>query len=164
MVAENRKMIETSSAAKQFYPNDLEPYQSAYLHGGKAKEQWCIQQVSIDGEILQAMVDILNPFSSSTDPGGFHLSVFSSQEFCAELSLFWLFKKLELPCKAQEAWMRECRCSLRRPIRSRQNIRVDMKCKSFRVIGGMAYIHARFTVRDSGDGLFLLEQRGGFRC
>jgi hypothetical protein len=146
-----------------FDHDDLAPYQSAYLHGGRQQESWALNTVRILGDSLETSVDIINPYTSTTDEGGFHLSIFCAQEFCTELILFWTFKKLVLPGKTQEAWMRKCSCKVTRPIRSHLGINVAMTCKSFRMINGMAYAHALFTISDGTGGLFIVEQHGGFK-
>ena len=146
-----------------FGHEDLAPYQSAYLHGGRQQEHWELNAVRICGDSLETSVNIINPYISTTDEGGFHLSIFCAQEFCTELILFWVFKKLGLPGKAQEAWMRKCSCKITGPIRSHLGINVAMTCKRFRIINGMAYAHALFTISDATGGLFIVELHGGYR-
>ena len=153
----------TNEEKFSFNSSDLAPYQSEYLHGGRLAERWHTQRGHILGNALDATVDIINPYISQADEGGFHLSIFSAQEFCTELILFWMFKKLGLPSKAQEAWMSKCSCKIHRPIRSHQDINVAMVCNSFRMINGMAYARASFRISDEREGLFIVEQHGGFR-
>lgn len=156
------KAESNSEAPFTYHSEDLAPYQSGYLHGGRLQEGWTIDTVHIRGDSLEASVNISNPYISTTDQGGFHLSIFSAQEFCTELILFWTFKRLALPRKAQEAWMRKCSCKISKPIRSHLGIKVAMACKSFRIINGMAYAHALFQLSDLTGGLFIVEQQGGF--
>ena len=158
------KAESNSEALFTYNPEDLAPYQSGYLHGGRFQESWATDTVHIRGDSLKTSVNISNPYISTTDQGGFHLSIFSAQEFCTELILFWMFKKLALTRKAQEAWMRKCNCKISRPIRSHLGIEVVMTCKNFRVINGMAYAHALFKLSDATGGLFIVEQQGGFHA
>lgn len=142
---------------------ELSPFQSAYLHGGKAREIWSITQVTVQGDHARALVDIHNPFLSPTDQRTFHLSVYTAMEFCTEVILVYAYTTLALPLKAEEAWMKECQCRLIRPIRAYEGISVEMRASSFRFIQGTAYCHGVFRITDAMDGLFEIELKGFFR-
>lgn len=146
-----------------FSTADFSCYQSDYLHGGRQNESWIIEKGCILGDSLNAIIAIANPYLSQTDQDRFHLSIFPAQEFCSELLLYWMHKKLSLECKTQEAWMSKCSCNIRRAIRCHQNIQVSMTCNSFRQINRMAYARSSFKISDDIGGLFIIEQQGGFR-
>ncbi|WP_143593632.1 hypothetical protein [Synechococcus sp. 1G10] len=142
---------------------ELSPFQSVYLHGGKAREIWSIPRITVQGDHSSALVDIQNPFLSPTDQRTFHLSVYTAMEFCSEVILVHAYTTLALPLKAEEAWMKECQCHLIRPIRTYEGISVEMRARSFRFIQGTAYCHGEFHVTDAMDGLFEIELKGFFR-
>lgn len=149
--------------SQHFDNHDLLPYQSDYLHQGKSQERWFVHSAHINNNDLSALISIDNPYFSATDPGGFHLSVFSAQEFCTELILFWTMKKLRLSRKSQEAWMRECHCRIIRPIRTHKDISAQLKINNYRVMNGMAYAKGDFQISDISNGLFILSLSGGLR-
>lgn len=142
-------------------PADLVPYRSTYLSEGRRHECYILQSVRIQDDRLDAHFDIRNPFISASDSGGFRLSIYPAQEVCGELLTIYVHKRLGLAAKLTEAWMRECRCTIRRPVRSLVNIRVEMVCSQFRIVRGMVYVRALFSLSDEKGGLFLLEQCGG---
>ena len=126
-------------------------------------EGFRFQDVCLTAQGLQTRVDMVNPYVSSSDAGGFHLSVFTAHELCVELGILWVHQQLGLAEKSGEVWMRECSCKIRASVRAVRDIDVVMTCEAFRVVGPMAYLHSSFRISDTQGGLFLVEQRGGLQ-
>lgn len=157
------RVVSADALVLAFGPEDIAPFQSAYIQSGRRSEGYCIQAARVQGDVLTASFDMVNPYVSALDRGRFHLSIFTAQEVCVELSVFWMHQRLGLRRKSGEAWMRECSCRIRHPIRAVRDLQVAMTSEQFRVVRGTAYLRVACQITDRHGGLFLLEQRGGLQ-
>ena len=136
---------------------------SAYIDQGVKKDAWEIVELSIDGPILRARVRMTSFFVSPTDPGGFHLTIFSTQEFLAQLANIYLHLAAGFSTKKRETWMRECAITSRKTIRDPENINVEMNFSGLKKLGGGVISMGSARVFDNEDGLFTARLKGLLR-
>ena len=149
-----------NSVLRSYSNEEIVPYLSPYLHKGRKKEDWKFAYIDVQDTGLLASFDVMNPFVSSFDSGGFHLSVFTAQEVCTELLIFWILKKSGQSEKAGEAWIKEMSSSLISPIRESCNIKVSLYTKKFRCGAKTLFSHGQFRLEDSIGGLFDVSLKG----
>ena len=135
-------------------------FQSEYLHVGRKHEDWRFRDVQVAQSGLTALMDISSPFISSHDREGFHLSIFTTQEACVELLVFWICQKACIQSKPGEAWMKEMSSSCSTPIRDSQDIRIELDVKKSRVGNGFLYAVGCFKIEGPNGGLFNVELKG----
>jgi hypothetical protein len=102
-------------------------------------------------------------FVSPTDPGGFHLTIFSTQEFLAQLANIYLHLAAGFETKERETWMRERTVTSRKTIRDPENIQVEMDFFGLKKIGDGVISMANCRVFDNDGGLFTARLKGLLR-
>ena len=98
---------------------------SSYIDEGVKVDSWEILNISISGKLLKAEIGMVSYFVSPTDPDGFHLTIFSTQEFLAQLANIYLHIVAGFKIKCRETWMRECAIKSRKVIRNPEKIFVE---------------------------------------
>jgi hypothetical protein len=141
-------------------PEELLPYRSPYLNGGRAREAWVIREVTIVDDRLQASVMMSSTYVSATDASGFHLTIFSTLEFLSQLMIVYGHVRADLLRKTKEAWMVESHTRSTRAIRDPDDIRVDMVVRAMRRQGQTILCVTESRVTDGGDGLFEVMLKG----
>lgn len=141
----------------------IDALSSVYIDEGVKKDAWEIVEIEIDEAILKARIRMTSFFVSPTDAGGFHLTIFSTQEFLAQLANIYLHLAAGFERKERETWMRESAITSRQAIRDPENIRVEMDFFGLRKIGGGVASMANCRVFDDGGGLFTARLKGLLR-
>ena len=142
---------------------DIAALSSPYVDRGVKQDCWEIQQVEIDGRHLRARVRMTSFFVSPTDPAGFHLTIFSTQEFLAQLANIYLHVAAGFDVKCRETWMRECSITSRKVIRDPENIRVELDIHGLRQVGDALVGTGEGRVFDDQGGLFTARLKGLLR-
>jgi hypothetical protein len=151
-------MSQTISA--QLGPKEILPFASDYLHNGRKLESWQINSIAIEDKHLVADVSMTATYASTTDAGGFHLTVFSTLEFLSELMIIYAHVWAGLNAKVREGWMVESSAKLVRSIRDPEHIKVEMQAKSIRKRGDNLICIADYKVTDQYGGLFEVSLKG----
>ena len=136
---------------------------SSYIDEGVKLDAWEIKNINISGKLLKAEVGMVSFFVSPTDPEGFHLTIFSTQEFLAQLANIYLHVAAEFKTKCRETWMRECTITSRKVIRNPEKIFVEMDFFSLKKIQDTVVSMARCRVYDDQGGLFTARVKGLLR-
>lgn len=139
---------------------DYEQLLSPYLQDGRKHERWNLDRIEMEGKALRALVSMRSTYVSSTDAGGFHLTIFSTLEFLSQLMIIYVHKWAGQTEKKREAWMVESRTHSVRPIRDPAEINVEMNVQSMRRRGEVLYCTAEFAVTDKFGGLFKVGLKG----
>ena len=147
----------------QLGTDEIAALSSVYIDKGVKKEAWQIDDVVIDGNLLSATVHMTSYFISPTDPEGFHLSIFCTQEILSQLANIYLHVAAGLKVKSRESWMRECRFTYRNVIREGENIKVEMDFFNQKWVGETLIAWANCRMVDSKDGLFTARLKGLLR-
>jgi hypothetical protein len=148
--------------------HDLNPAQiaalsSVYIDDGVKKDAWEIYKMDVTGPMVKARIRMTSFFVSPTDPGGFHLTIFSTQEFLAQLANIYLHLAAGFETKERETWMRECAITSRKTIRDAENIQVEMDFFGLRKLGDGVISMANCRVFDDQGGLFTARLKGLLR-
>lgn len=138
----------------------IERLSSPYINEGRKQESWRIDMVEISDQQMSSRVSMTSTYVSSTDPGGFHLSIFSTMEFLSQLMIIYMHVCAGLQEKTREVWMAKAQSRCIRPIRNAQEIRIEMTAKRMRRYAGKLHVEGRFTVTDAADGLMLVTLSG----
>jgi hypothetical protein len=136
---------------------------SVYIDRGIKQESWKIQKARVSGRVLTATVNMTETFVSPTDPAGFHLSIFCTQEIISQLANIYLHVAAGLTSKSRESWMRECKFNYRNVIRTTENIQVEMNFVSQKWIGDTLAALAQCRMYDDNGGLFTARLKGMLR-
>jgi hypothetical protein len=144
-------------------PSEIGALSSRYIDEGVKKDAWEIVEIDIADAILKARIRMTAFFVSPTDPGGFHLTIFSTQEFLAQLANIYLHLAAGYATKSRETWMRECAISSRKVIRDPENIHVEMDFFGQKQLGDSLAAMARCRVYDDQGGLFTARLKGLLR-
>jgi hypothetical protein len=136
---------------------------SRYIDEGVKVDAWEIQNINISGKLLKAEIAMTSYFVSPTDPDGFHLTIFSTQEFLAQLANIYLHIAADFKTKCRETWMRECTITSRKAIRSQEKIFVEMDFFSLKKIQDSIVSMAKCRVYDDQGGLFTARVKGLLR-
>ena len=136
---------------------------SSYIDEGVKLDAWEIKNINISGKLLKAEVGMVSFFVSPTDPEGFHLTIFSTQEFLAQLANIYLHVAAEFKTKCRETWMRECTITSRKVIRNPEKIYVEMDFFSLKKIQDTVVSMAKCRVYDDQGGLFTARVKGLLR-
>ena len=136
---------------------------SRYIDEGVKVDAWEILNVNISGKLLKAEIGMVSFFVSPTDPDGFHLTIFSTQEFLAQLANIYLHVAADFKTKCRETWMRECAITSRKVIRNPEKIFVEMDFFSLKKIQDSIVSMARCRVYDDQGGLFTARIKGLLR-
>jgi hypothetical protein len=149
---------------KQLGPKEIAALSSVYIDRGVKQDAWEILEIDIDGALLKARIRMTSFFVSPTDPGGFHLTIFSTQEFLAQLANIYLHVAAGFETKCRETWMRECAISSRKVIRDPENIRVEIDFFGQKRLGDSLAAMANGRVYDDQGGLFTARLKGLLRA
>lgn len=136
---------------------------SRYIDEGVKQDAWEIRNINISGKLLKAEVGMVSFFVSPTDPDGFHLTIFSTQEFLAQLANIYLHVAAGFKTKCRETWMRECTITSRKVIRNPEKIIVEMDFFSLKKVQDSVVAMARCRVYDDQGGLFTARVKGLLR-
>lgn len=153
----------TRDLKKKFGPAEISALSSVYIDEGVKKDAWEIYEIGISGPILKARIRMKSFFVSPTDPGGFHLTIFSTQEFLAQLANIYLHVAAGFEKKERETWMRESTITSRKTIRDAENIQVEMDFFGLKKIGDGVASMANCRVFDDEGGLFTARLKGLLR-
>lgn len=153
----------TRDLEMQLRAKEIAALSSAYIDEGVKKDAWEILEIDISGAILKSKIRMTTFFVSPTDPGGFHLTIFSTQEFLAQLANIYLHVAAGYETKSRETWMRECSIASRKVIRDPENIRVEMDFFGLKKLGDSLASMANCRVFDDGGGLFTAKLKGLLR-
>lgn len=153
----------TSEPRKRLAPADIAALSSPYIDRGVKKDAWEIVEMDIDGRVVKARIRMTGFFVSPTDPGGFHLTIFSTQEFLAQLANIYLHVAAGFDTKCRETWMRESDITSRTTIRDPENIRVDMEFVGLKQLGDSLAAIVNCRVYDDQGGLFTARLKGLLR-
>ena len=144
---------------RQLARPDIERYSSAYIDQGVKRESWRIEEIDVQGDVLRARIRMDSVLVSPTDPRGYHLTIFSVQEFLAQLSNTYLHLAAGAEGKERETWMRECSIKTHTSIRDRDRILVEMNFMNVRRLANSLYAQATARVYDDGGGCSRLTSR-----
>jgi len=147
----------------QLGSDEIAALSSIYIDEGIKKEAWQLQEVNVDGNLLTARAHMTSYFISPTDPEGFHLSIFCTQEILSQLANIYLHVAAGLKTKSRESWMRECSFNYRNVIRDGENIRIEMDFFKQKWVGDTLLAWADCRMTDSQDGLFIARLKGLLR-
>ena len=136
---------------------------SGYIDEGVKVDSWEILDINISGRILKAEIGMVSYFVSPTDPDGFHLTIFSTQEFLAQLANIYLHIAAGFKIKCRETWMRECAITSRKVIRNPEKILVEMDFTGLKKIKDSVISMATCRVYDDQGGLFTARIKGLLR-
>jgi len=136
---------------------------SRYIDEGVKVDTWEIKNINISGKLLKAEIGMVSFFVSPTDPDGFHLTIFSTQEFLAQLANIYLHVAADFKTKCRETWMRECAITSRKVIRNPQKIFVEMDFFSLKKVQDSVVSMASCRVYDDQGGLFTARIKGLLR-
>lgn len=136
---------------------------SSYIDKGVKVDDWEILNINISGRLLKAEIGMVSYFVSPTDPDGFHLTIFSTQEFLAQLANIYLHVAAGFKVKCRETWMRECSISSRKVIRDPERIFVEMDFSGLKKIQDSVISMATCQVYDEQGGLFTARIKGLLR-
>jgi len=136
---------------------------SSYIDEGVKVDAWEILNINISGRLLKAEIGMVSYFVSPTDPDGFHLTIFSTQEFLAQLANIYLHIAAGFKTKCRETWMRECAITSRKVIRNPEKIHVEMDFTSLKKIQDSVISMASCRVYDDQGGLFTARIKGLLR-
>lgn len=142
---------------------DIANFSSRYIDEGVKVDAWEIRNINISGSLLKAEIGMVSYFVSPTDPDGFHLTIFSTQEFLAQLANIYLHVAAGLKTKCRETWMRECTITSRKAIRDPERIFAEMDFFSLKKIQDSLVSMARCRVYDDQGGLFTARIKGLLR-
>jgi len=135
-------------------------FQSEYLHVGRKSEDWHFRDINILASGLTCLMDISSPYISKSDDKGFHLSIFTVQEACVELLIYWMCQKAGLKRKPGEAWMKELSAKCLEPIRDCEGVQIHLKVKKNRCGTSILMAVGSFEIVGHSGGLFAVELKG----
>lgn len=136
---------------------------SVYIDRGIKQEGWEILSIKFNGPMLNAKVRMTSTFISPTDPEGFHLTIFCTQEILAQLANIHLHVQAGHKVKCRESWMRECHFTYRNVIRRPENIEVEMKMVAQKWVKDTLVGRVECRMFDDQGGLFLATLKGMLR-
>ncbi|MEI6238836.1 MAG: hypothetical protein WCR51_00465 [Planctomycetia bacterium] len=143
-----------STLSARLGPDEIAAFLSPYLTEGRRQEAWRIDEVTIDGERLEARVGMTHVYESPSDPHGFHLTAFSTLEFVSQLVIIYGHVWAGLDRKTREGWLLEASIRTEKAIRERQGIDVTVLMKSIRKVRDNLIGTFEFTVADRLGGSF----------
>ena len=135
-------------------PDEIAAFLSPYLAEGRRQEAWRIEEVTIDGQRLEARVGMTHVYESASDPHGFHLTAFSTLEFVSQLVIIYGHVWAGLDKKTREGWLLEASIRTEKAIRARDGIQVTVLTKSIRKVRDNLIGTFEFTVADGLGGSF----------
>jgi hypothetical protein len=144
-------------------PDEIAALSSPYIDQGIKQEAWEITSIRVKKNVMNAKIRMSSVFLSPTDPDGFHLSIFATQEILGQLANIFLHVAGGLKVKTRESWMRECSFKYKNVIRSSQNINVEMICTTLKPLGDSLFGICDCKVTDDQGGLFVAQVKGVLR-
>ena len=135
-------------------PEQIDRLSSQYFVRGRQCERWRIDAVEMVKDSVTATARMIEHYVSETDEQGFHLSFVTALEMVSQLTIIYLHLKAGLNEKCREVWVSESRNKLVRPIRSPDNIRLEMTVEKLRQRGDSWFSIASYRVTDAEGGLF----------
>jgi hypothetical protein len=141
----------------------IEALSSPYVDIGVKQDRWEFKSIAIEGKRVTATLRMTSFFVSPTDPAGFHLTIFSTQEFIAQLANIFLHVAAGYDSKCRETWMRECSIVSRKVIRDPENIQVEMTIHGLKQVGESLVGVGECRVFDDQGGLFTARMKGLLR-
>jgi hypothetical protein len=135
-------------------PAEIAAFLSPYLAEGRRQEVWRIEEVTIDGQRLEARVSMTSTYVSATDPRGFHLTAFATLEFVSQLVIIYGHVWAGLDRKTREGWLLEASIRTDKAIRDPERIDVSIVTPSVRRVRENVIGVSDFTVRDRLGGEF----------
>lgn len=144
-------------------PEGIRALSSEYIDRGVKQDAWEIRRLTIDGRWLRARLAMTRHFVSPSDAGGFHLTIFATQEFLAQLANIYLHVAAGCRVKRYETWMRECAITSRRVIRDADQIEAELHFHGLRWVGNALVTAANARVSDPQGGLFTARMKGLLR-
>lgn len=138
----------------------LRPYASEFLERGTKQDAWALESVTVAGRHVTAFARMTSTYSSPTDPGGFHLSIFATLEMLSQISNVYLHLLAGYDRKTREVWMDECSIKCHAPIRDSEGITLEIEYDLLPF--GEDGIGGRGQARVTGPsgGLFEVKLRG----
>lgn len=153
----------TEPLQRNLGPKEIAALSSAYIDEGVKKDAWEILEAHVEGPWIRAKVRMTSFYVSPTDPVGFHLTIFSTQEILAQLANIYLHLAGGYETKSRETWMRECSITSRRAIRDPENIRAEARMFSLKRRGETLIATGEGRIYDDQDGLFTVRLKGLLR-
>ena len=139
---------------------DIKKFLSPYLSEGRKQESWQIDEITIDGDHVDARFSMTSTYLSDTDENGFHLTIFTALEVASQLMIICGHLWAGLTEKSMEAWMVESSVRTVRSIRKPSNIHVEMEVKKARKRGENLFGVAEYRITDEQGGLFEVTLKG----
>lgn len=144
---------------RRLSPDEITRLSSYYLAEGKQLDRWEITHIDIADRLLTANIRMRSCYASPSDPGGFHLTPFSTLEFLSQLTIIFIHAWAGYTEKTREVWMIESAISCKNAIRDTQNIQVRMRLASAKKVGERILFVTKSKVLDK-QGLFEVELKG----
>jgi hypothetical protein len=152
--------MKVAPTSTRLRPEEFKELLSPYLTEGRKQDSWRIDEIVVEEGRLEAEVSMRSTFSSPTDVGGFHLTIFSALEFASQLLIIYGHWHEGYARKSREAWMVESNIRAVRAIRDPNRMQVRMDVHSLRRRGENYYCVAELQVTDEGGGLFEIVLKG----
>lgn len=153
----------TKPLERDLGPKEIAALSSAYIDEGVKRDAWEILEARVSGPWIKARVRMTSFYVSPTDSGGFHLTIFSTQEILAQLANIYLQLAKGYETKSSETWMRECSITSRRAIRDHENIRAEINIFGLKRLGESLAAMGEGRVYDDQGGLFTARLKGLLR-
>lgn len=125
----------TTLLKQKLSSEDILALSSNYLQNGRKQEDWEITNLEIEGNILTANIRMRSYYTSPSDAGGFHLTIFSTLEFLSQLTILYAHVWAGLKEKTREGWMIDSAITSKNAVRNPENIQVRMEVLSIKKIG-----------------------------
>lgn len=138
-------------------PAQYEPLMSEYLRCGKRLEQWHLNWIDWDGEVLSASARLQDFAVSPTDSSRFHLSIYSAREMEGQLAIVGLHLRLGLERKTAEVWLIKCTEECVAPITNPDDVRFEMQFQLRRSKSGKIVSRRMSLISDAGGGCIRLD-------
>ena len=144
---------------KHLSHEEIDKLSSPFLKEGKQQDAWEITDIRIEDKILTAKVRMRTHYTSPSDKGGFHMTLFSTLEILSQLMIIFTHVWAGYTEKTKEGWMLESDIVCKSAIRDPENITVSMELTSVRKVKGSILIVTTSKISD-GDGLFEATLKG----
>lgn len=139
-------------ASREVMPDEYWPLASDYLRNGRRNEEWSINRIDWDGEILRASCRLEGYAVSKTDQNRFHLSIFAAREMEAQLAIIAIHLKLGLKRKTTEVWVLECAEKCIRAITTPTDVRFEIQLETERTSSGKSIATCQSRIWDAPGG------------
>jgi len=138
---------------KMLTPLEIKKLSSSYISETLKNESWQIDSVQIEENHLTAFISINSTYLSSTDGDQFHVSAFSMIEFHSQLMVIFMHLLTGYSEKTKEVWMAEVNSRSIRPIRSLENIKVEIDLVKMRHFNKTVFFIFESQTTDDQGGL-----------